>query len=176
MDRLKEHIKRGKSDYFENQAIPQGHQLRFKAKWEKNNTSGNKVKRLLPIAIGIAATVALIVVFQPNDEEHLKEGPPVLGDVSPEMEKVELYFSARLEASDLPLKNNDPLLNRQLLQLETLDKEYQNLRLVLQQNFGNQRVIDAMINNYQMRIRIMEQMKKYQEIKNNRINHAPNEL
>jgi hypothetical protein len=67
-------------------------------------------------------------------------------------------------------------LNRQLLQLETLDKEYQNLRLVLQQNFGNQRVIDAMINNYQMRIRIMEQMKKYQEIKNNRINHAPNEL
>jgi hypothetical protein len=62
------------------------------------------------------------------------------------------------------------------LQLETLDKEYQNLRLVLQQNFGNQRVIDAMINNYQMRIRIMEQMKKYQEIKNNRINHAPNEL
>ncbi len=89
---------------------------------------------------------------------------------TPELKEAEVYYTGIINEK---LKEVEPLL----VKYPMVDKELHNdlsqldsiclgLRNDLKDNIANQEVIEAMINNYRLRISILEDMLKYTESKN----------
>lgn len=86
-----------------------------------------------------------------------------LGDVSPELKKVEDYYlaSINLQLANIDLTpENKELFDGYLLKLEELNKEYQNLSIELTENGPNALTIDALINNLKLRLNLLIRMQE----------------
>lgn len=86
-----------------------------------------------------------------------------LGDVSPELKKVEDYYlaSINLQLANIELTpENKELFDGYLLKLEELNKEYKSLSLELSENGPNALTIDALINNLKLRLNLLERMQE----------------
>lgn len=153
--------------------LPSGHSNRFQKRiqeMEKRKT----IKIFSLTSAGIAASILIGLLIFNRSENKLSDEDPKLGDISYEMSRLEDYYVQRIGEAVLPEPGNDPILLKQVEDIERLDKEYATLRKALHQNFGNQRVIDAMIHNYKMRILIMEQMQRQFEFNQQRSNPQNN--
>ena len=97
-----------------------------------------------------------------------------LGDLSPDLEKVENYYVANinLELSKLEVsQDNKALVDSFMEQLENLDLEYNKLNAELNQIGPNDDTISALIQNLQLRLQLLQQLKK----KLNNLNTSKNE-
>ncbi|HBH47390.1 MAG TPA: hypothetical protein DDX98_02040 [Bacteroidales bacterium] len=89
----------------------------------------------------------------------------------PELQEAELYYSQlismKLEQVK-PLLSDNPTLEKELEHdLTELDSIYKLLREDLKDNIANQEVLEAMIENYRLRIDILEEMVTYLDTENN---------
>ena len=91
-----------------------------------------------------------------------------LGDLSPDLKKVEDYYlaSINLELSKIQLTpENKELFDGYITRLEELNKEYEKLTLELTENGANELTIEALINNLKLRLnllyRLKEQLKEF---------------
>jgi len=100
----------------------------------------------------------------------------------PELMEAEEYYSGLI---DNKLKEAQPLLseypeiqNELDTDLSELDSVYKDLKEDLKDNVANQEVIEAMLDNYRMRVEILEEMLDYLESKNddNTTNNSKYEL
>jgi hypothetical protein len=89
-----------------------------------------------------------------------------LGDVSPELKKVEDYYLASINTQLSQIKltpENKELMDGYLMKLNELNKEYQRLNKELTEDGPNALTIDALINNLKLRLslltRLQEQIK-----------------
>lgn len=112
------------------------------------------------------------VVERPTDQGNENLTQPVslsLGDISPELKKVEQYYVTNInyELSQLPVDDeNKQLLEGFLGKLSELDSEYKQLTLELNQIGPNEKTVNALIENLQFKLQLLYQLKsKLKELK-----------
>ena len=99
-----------------------------------------------------------------------------LASVSPELSETQDFFTVTIE-NELKKLNEErsplteQIINDALIQIQILEKDYQNLKTDLIESGQDQRVIYAMISNFQNRIDILntvlEQIEDVKQLKNN---------
>jgi len=150
-----------------------GHFDRFEAKLKKG-TSVNKRKNPFYKYIAIAATFLLIFSLGINSFNNNKGIE--LAAVSSKMEETQHYFSSVIfeELEKIAKeKNNDnkQIIDDALLQLQILETDYKKQTFELKENNQNKQIIFAMINNFQQRITILQnlvtQLDDFKQLKNN---------
>lgn len=132
-----------------------------------NNTSFNW-KPLLSIAASIVIFVSIFIVST-NETKALD-----LASVSPEMQQTQDFFTLTIneELKKLNAEKNPEtqhLIDDALEQIQLLESDYQNLKTDLSESGNDQRVIHAMITNFQNRIDILntvlEQIESIKQLK-----------
>ena len=139
-----------------------GHESRFLEKLNKGKTPikiTRSKKTIWRPFIGIAASILLLLTLvigtQRGDESR------DLASVSPKMEETQHFFNLtineelnKLKAAASPETKN--LIEDALKQIEILENDYTKLKTDLTQSNDDNRVIYAMISNFQNRINILQ--------------------
>lgn len=146
------------------------HSNKFESKLMKE-LHQEKPKRKTVYWLSIAASLALLVTvgIQFLDTEPPK--PPVkeetkqisLGTISPELNTIETYYvnSINLELSQLEITDeNKELIDTYLKKIGELTEDYKSLTEELNTKGVNDQTIDALINNLQLRLQLMQRLKK----------------
>lgn len=139
----------------------------------------NKTFKWLSIAASIVLLISLGIKFYPSEniEPQLKDAETssvqkqiTLGNISPEFNTIETYYtnSINLEISQLDLsEENKEIVDSYLLKIAELTKEYKSLTKELNTNGVNDATIDALIRNLQLRLQLLQRLKKQlNELKN----------
>lgn len=134
-----------------------------------------KYFKWLSIAASIMLLVSLGIKFYPSktiDEVPLiKTNKEItLGNISPEFNTIETYYTnnINLEISELDLSDeHKDIVDGYLLKIAELTKEYKSLTKELNTNGVNDATIDALIRNLQLRLQLLQRLKKQlNELKN----------
>ena len=151
-----------------------GHKDRFLEKLKAQNkqqiVSISKPKRTLwkPL-FGIAASILLIVTLTFSFSKN--EAPSGLASVSPKMAETQSFFASVIEEELSKLEKarapeTEWLINDAMTQMETLEKQYNNLKTDLKESGHDKRVIHAMIYNFYNRIELLKTvLKSIEEVK-----------
>ena len=101
-----------------------------------------------------------------------------LGDLSPDLKKVENYYVANinLQLSQLEIsEDNKAMVNGFMDRLSELNTEYQRLNDELNQIGPNDQTITALIKNLQLRLQLLQKLKtKLNELKSSKNEHDTN--
>ncbi len=166
IDKLFENLK----GEFDIDSPGQGHENRFLEKLKTDDlassikkSSGFNWKPFLAIAASLV--ICFSVFIGVNNESEVMD----LASVSPELSETQDFFTATIETELKKLnQENSPLTKKivkdALKHIESLEKEYENLKISLTENGNDQRVIYAMISNFQSRIDILNNV--LEEIEN----------
>lgn len=166
--------------------MPQGHEKKFKSLLDKEFPEKKKGNALF--LVQVAASVVLLATIgfmsysylnKPAEKVTVMDFPVnnstvntqlTLGDISPELKKIEEYYvtNINLELLDLePGEENKKIIDKYLLRLSELNDEYKNLTHELNEIGPNEQTINALINNLQFRLQLLERLKeKLNELKN----------
>lgn len=142
-----------------------GHEQRFLNKLNyKGHVVDKKPKRLfykpfLAIAASIVLCLGLFMFLQNKPEVH------GLASVSPELSQTQDFYTTAITSELNKIKNqrtpdNERLVSDALKQMELLEKNYERLKIDLKESGNDKRVIYAMINNFQSRIVLLENVLK----------------
>lgn len=88
--------------------------------------------------------------------------PISLGDLSPDLRRVEQYYvtNINLELSNLQISdNNKAMVDGFMEQLASLDEEYKSLQQELSEMGPNDQTISALIKNLQLRLQLLQSLK-----------------
>ena len=182
---------KGLEGTFNIEKTPEGHQKRF---LDKLNTSKNKgsatehsVKRTgksnswwkpLSIAASIAVLFAVGSLITNNTEVTEVD----LASVSPEMQETQTFFTTTINEELSTLKSfqspeTKALVDDALIQMSTLEKKYDKLKIDLAESGNDKRVIYAMISNFQSRIDLLEEViSTIEEVKNYKTDTDENKI
>lgn len=153
---------------FDEEPMPLGHENRFLMKLEKSKIDTENRVRFWRVA---AAIIVLLVaggsLLLPrfNSPVDVQYGSMSLSDVSADMADIEFYYSSQLEEKYTALQelSETNLKVKSLFQeLASLNDEYENLERELYRSGTNDRVILAMIENFRLRLKIVERLEKIQ--------------
>jgi len=154
--------------------LKEGHDLRFAEKLEKVMPKSKNRFRLWQVAASILVICSLgfatYLQFAKNDvipvtvvnKKELNTNFS-LGDLSPDLKKVENYYVANinLEFSKLEVsEDNKAVVDSFMDRLSELNDEYEALTLELNQMGPNDQTITALIDNLQMRLQLLQKLKK----------------
>ena len=157
----------------QNKKMPENHEARFLDKLNKVLPEQQKSKfNWLQIAASIVLFVGLgfgafkyfnnPVVLEDNNNTTFAN-TKTLGDVSPDLKKVEDYYLANinLELSKVKLTpENKEMFDGYVQRLEDLKKEYKKLSVELTQNGPNEQTINALIDNLKFRLNLLHRLKE----------------
>jgi hypothetical protein len=163
---------------FDINAPKRDHELRFLDKLKANDVESNTSKkssgfRWKPF---LAIAASLVICFSVFMALHNESEALDLASVSPELSETQDFFTVTIENELKKLnKERSPfterIINDALKQIQILETNYQNLKTDLTESGKDQRVIYAMITNFQNRINILntvlEQIKETKELKFN---------
>lgn len=167
-DNLKQLFGHIKTD-FDLETPNQGHEKRFMEKLQANQQTSKRTTVLWKPFIGIAATLAL--VFTLVLIHNSKQNKTSLASVSPEMAKAESFFTSTISSELKKLNHAENtetklIIKDAMIQLNKLEYEYEQLKTDLTKSGKDQRVIYAMISNFQSRITILQNTLKQIELRN----------
>lgn len=168
------------------ETMPKGHENRFLNKLEgaipqkkASNFSWYNIAAtvLLFIALGIGAYgyFQSEIIINDNTVVDMKTNTSTksLGDISPNLKKVEDYYIANinLELSKVKVtQENKELFDGYVNRLEVLNQEYGKLSIELNNLGPNEQTVNALIGNLKLRLNLMyrlkEQLKTLKTIKN----------
>lgn len=166
MDEFEKYIRENR-DSFDEQEPPIGHNNRFLRKLEL----ADEKKKDSPVFFWrIAAAIILLLVLAVsvliprfNSPADVQYGSMSLSDVSDDMANVEFYYQSRLEQEYQKideLSKTDPLVKSYLDELDKLNVEYQKLESTLYESGTHDKVVLAMIENFRLRLSLMEQLEQ----------------
>ncbi|MDH5610279.1 MAG: hypothetical protein OEY56_12455 [Cyclobacteriaceae bacterium] len=122
--------------------------------WQKLNKRrkpGIRSKRtiLWTIAAGLALLMTSFVSYQAALASRV--------DAAPEIVEMQQYYDdiIRAKISEVQLRTQDPLL---LLDIEQLDQAFAELKKDLKEDVHNEDVISAMVDNYRLKLKILERI------------------
>ncbi len=159
-----------------NQQMSKGHEARF---LDKLDQALPQKKQSRWSFLNIAASLLLVlglsfgsytyfkkdatpnVVVDNNNKSTTKT--MTLGDISPDLKKVEDYYVANinLELSKLKLTpENKELFDGYILRLEELNAEYKSLSTELTNNGPDEHTVNALIQNLKFRLNMMYRLKE----------------
>jgi hypothetical protein len=153
--------------------MPNGHEARFLNKLEEKFPKSSIKKRFRIWNIAASAVVLLGLslgayqffkipaeIEQPDDQALTLKS---LGDVSPDLKKVEDYYVANinLELANVKLTpQNKDLFDSYIVRLEELNKEYNRLSVELTENGPNELTVSALIDNLKLRLNLLYRLKE----------------
>ncbi|WP_196895976.1 hypothetical protein [Aureivirga marina] len=142
------------------------HLERFEKKL-KNSSEFSKKNSYTKYYLAVAASLLLLIGIGIgkyfNVSPKVQENSGVeLGSISPKMEKTQIYFTSVLNEElnkirKLENPENKKVVDDYLKQIEKLENDYVKLTVELKKN-GNQKIVYAMISNYQKRIEILQNL------------------
>lgn len=166
MSELEDFIKKNRAD-FESQDPIGGHQERFLRKLdrlEEKQGQGRILFWRIAAAIIVLAVVCVSVLLPRfNGPADVQYGSMTLGDVSNELADVEQYYQSKLSAEYAvveKLSESDPLVKSYMDELSRLNAEYDLLESQLYESGSHEKVVLAMIENFRMRLKIIEQLEE----------------
>ena len=149
--------------------LSKNHRKNFEAKLQKElHSSKKKSYQFLKIAASfliIAGLGSSIYFFTTNTVENPAETAKIesLGSISPELKKIENYYlaSIQVEISNLQeTPQNKALLDGYLEKIGELTSEYKVLTNELNTGGLNEKSINALIDNLQLRLKLLYQLKE----------------
>ncbi|OAB78156.1 hypothetical protein [Cochleicola gelatinilyticus] len=139
-----------------------GHQKRFLTKLQNKTTKEEPKNKTWWKPLSIAASIAVLLAVS---SLFLKTTPTYaeLASVSPEMKETQSFFTSTISEELQTLKSfntteTKELVDDALYQLSILEEEYESLKIDLTESGNDKRVIYAMINNFQNRIELLQQV------------------
>ncbi len=175
--------------------LPEGHESRFEALLDREFPRERKMPLyyFLGIAASVVVLIGLALAFYQDKSNEIpvkttvietpkQEGAAYsisLGDLSPDLKKVETYYKssinmelAQLEVSDQYREVVDDFMDR----LAELDEDYKKLNEELNQIGPNEQTVSAMIRNLQMRLQLLLKLKeKIHQLKSSKNETVTNE-
>lgn len=164
--------------------MPKGHEARFLKKLEQELPS-TSIKKRFKFWNSAASVVVLLgmgfgaykyfntpeVIVEPNEKVVTLKS---LGDVSPDLKKVEDYYIANInmELANVKLTSeNKDLFDGYIARLEELNKEYERLSLELTEQGPNELTVNALIDNLKLRLNLLYRLKEQLNELNNSEEH-----
>jgi len=165
----------------------EGHFDRFRAKMD-NQVTGRKLK-LFPQVLKIASIVVLIIIsslwtYEKLSNNNISEGIS-LSDISPEYLEVEQFYAQKVNLTYKQMNRTNIFIDEEqkkivMHELAEMDLIYNNLKKDLKTNPDDERVISAMIEHYQLKLEIMDnilgQLKEINQNHNKQTDHENNEI
>jgi hypothetical protein len=153
--------------------MPNGHDARFLKKLEHKLpvTSVKKRFRIWNYAASVVVLLGLSFGAYQFLQSPVKTIPPddkvvtlkSLGDISPNLKKVEDYYVANinLELANVKLTpENKDLFDSYIVRLEELNNEYKRLSVELTENGPNELTVSALIDNLKLRLNLLYRLKE----------------
>ncbi len=148
-----------------------GHFNRFQAKLKQQEKPKKKQNWYKYIAIAASLLLFISIGFKSINKANQSTD---LSSISPKMEDTQNYFTAvihqelkKIEKIQNP--TNQKIINDALLQIQVLEDDYKSQKIALSINSKNKNVIYAMVNNYQKRIEVLQnllnELNKFNNIK-----------
>ena len=155
--------------------MPEGHESRFLKKLDEALPIETSVKKRFSV-LNIAASIVVLIGLsfgaiqffeQPSidgievvdQETSLKS----LGDVSPDLKKVEDYYLANINLELSKVKQtpeNKELFDGYVVRLGELNQEYKRLSVELTENGPNELTVSALIDNLKLRLNLLYRLKE----------------
>ncbi|MFA8435512.1 MAG: hypothetical protein ACEPOZ_13410 [Marinifilaceae bacterium] len=162
MDQLEKFFKENEALF--NQENPsEEHFERFLHKLEKDRKK--RIKFGTTFFLKVAAIIIFVVLSGIGGYQlhHFQVKQYNLGDISPEYQEVELYYTSNISSQldliqKLGAKKNEEDQTIFTEELEQMDQLYQQLKKELKANPGDERVIQAMIEYYQVKSNILNKI------------------
>ena len=138
--------------------------------WDKIDSNIHKKKRTINLysIVSRAAVVIFIfsISFMVSEFLHMqKEEKQSMAAVElkiPELQEAEFYYSSLLSQKMeeiKPMLMKDPELKKEItMEINELDSIYNELKNDLRDNIANQEIIEAMIQNYRLKLEILEEI------------------
>lgn len=148
------------------------HLTRFKAKLYSSKKE--KKWRIISIISAAASIILVFGIWLGNNLNNHKGKE--LASISAQMAETQNYFITTINTELKKVKKQqsettNKIISDTLNELKKLEQNYQHLTLDLQENAGSQRVIYAMINNFQQRIELLQSvLKEIEKIKKQKSN------
>jgi hypothetical protein len=160
--------------------MSEGHEARFIKKLDNawpENTSIKKRISVLKIAANIIVLIGLAFsVYKFSQQSKAIENTVVenenqtkddqlksLGDVSPDLKKVEDYYLANINLELSKIKQtpeNKELFDGYVIRLAELNQEYKRLSIELTENGPNELTVSALIDNLKLRLNLLYRLKE----------------
>lgn len=143
-----------------------GHFDRFEQKLNEFNSKNKQSKFSFGYLLKAAAVAVLMIlsglwVYDNFSNQTIKQGI-ALSDVSPEYSEVELYYTQQVNKKYNEIDNLNFIDSTQksilMDELHEMDKMYEGLKKDLTTNPSDERVINAMIKHYQLKVEVMNQI------------------
>jgi hypothetical protein len=163
MDKLEEHIRQNRED-LDRYSPPAGI-------WRRIRKELKKEKFMMRQWLSIAAMIVVIlgtaiVLFRPvyrwSDPNSRKNNYEGLTQTYPQLKETETYYNSLVNSlykEATPLLTKNPEIKKELnYDLSHLDSICTDLKKDLKDNVSNQDVVEALIQNYRIKIRILEDM------------------
>ena len=150
-------------------SLSANHRNKFQERLLKEVQKQPKKKkyRWLQIAASVSLIVSLSIGYLNTDTEEeipIRNTKEIrLGSLSPEFKSIENYYtnSINYEISNLDVdENNKEILDSYLAKIGELTTEYTSLTKELNTKGVNDEVINALINNLQLRLQLLQRLKK----------------
>ena len=153
----------------------EGHFDRFETKLlRKEKEKKTKVvnMRMIFSAIVAACFIGFVVFWVVKSSNELDNTQQMLAesrdisDYSEEAGQQKEFFEQLIESKKANIDISDPDLQQMVQALNGLEKEHEVLQNKLNQNFHNEHLINAIIENYKLRLELLEKIQKFIQFKN----------
>lgn len=142
-----------------------GHRERFRKKLEKTtgkNVERTKVFKLWPSIVSLAALLIALLLI-PGLLFSGQQQKRDLASVSLEMKNTQKFYTASIQRElqslkDIKSPETEKIIHDALVQLETLEKDYESLKTDLVNSGNDKRVVYAMISNFQKRMDLLNKL------------------
>lgn len=159
-----------------NQKMPKGHEARFLEKLDEQLPEKNPRPTFGFNFLNIAASIVLLFglgyfgyqslgneVETDPTEEVVDANKKTIGDVSPELQKIEEYYLASINSELAKLKyspETKELFDGYIKRLDELSKEYKRISNELIENGPTEETVNALIENLKMRLSLLQRLKE----------------
>lgn len=155
-----------------------GHKKRFEAKLarESERSGFQGIFSLISPIFGIAASFLLAIILVHEIWAEPGAQKQDLASVSSEMKNTQQFYSSAIKTELYRLQEErspatEAIIKDALIQMEILENDYEKLKFDLAESGQDNRVIFAMITNFQKRIdllnQVLEKVNKINQLKNN---------
>jgi len=163
MDKLEEYIRKNRGE-LDRYSPPKGIWKRISRKLKKENPLLRQWLSLAAMLIIILGTA--LVFFRPeyrwSDSNKRRATDDEITQLTPQLKETEAYYNNlvnTLYKEATPLLTNKPEIRKELnSDLSHLDSICLDIKKDLRDNISNQDVVEALIQNYRIKIRILEDM------------------
>ncbi|MBN4066126.1 hypothetical protein JYT51_02220 [Candidatus Amoebophilus asiaticus] len=164
MDNLEKYIQENSEKFNSREPDPQ-HFERFQSRINENRKFRFSI--LIKIAASVIIALSVSLYYYNSLDDRLlthEKNELTLGDISPDLEEVENYYSIivsnKLAEAEMLEVSDKVQYNYIIEQLALLENDYELLKKELAVNYADERIINSMIQNYRIRIRLIEQYLK----------------